>query len=123
MTLREATSEFLKRAGPIIFPDKQSLEACARSLELLKTYFAHEKALSEIAPAELRDFLARWYIEKSASISFSLAPQILCDSLEFFFKWAEEAAALDDAKQHLQLLAEVRLGLPRALEITALLTR
>jgi hypothetical protein len=122
MKLREATSGFLERAGSKIFSGKQSLEACARALELLTTRFSPDIALSEITPAGLRDFLARWYVENTASES-NATSAMLCDSLEEFFRWAEAVGAVNDAKEHLQLLAELRLSLPRALEIADLLAR
>lgn len=143
MTLREAISSFLERAESKSVPGNISLQACARSLELLTAYFAPEMSLGEITSASLRDFLARWYIENAACKSTEEAkaqflnsktcesikakgdsgPLALCDSLEEFFRWAEAFLRIKDTGEHLQLIGELRPVLPRAIEITATLSR
>ena len=116
MTLREAISGFLAHAGQNNSSRNQPPEACARALEFLTAYFAPEMALREITPSALRDFLSRWYVENAAPESNAISASI-AQSLEAFFRWAEQARHLDDVEQHLQVLAELQRSLPRALEI------
>jgi hypothetical protein len=126
MTLREAMAGFLERPGQKEFSVKDSL----RSFALLTACFPPDIALDEITPAGLRDFLARWYVEEASSTSQgtsdpdstgrAIEPQSLCDSLAEFFRWA---AGFEGAEKHLLVLAELKHSLPRALEVTASLSK
>jgi len=145
MRLRQAIASFLDHARQSESIVKVSLESCARALELLTTYFSHDINLAEITTATIRDFLNRWYVERAGSRSSEMTtaesalpaaltseseeacrapePQALCDSLREFFVWAQGDAELDKADEYIGLLEDARKRLPRALELTALLSQ
>ncbi len=114
MTLREAIARFLEHSG-------ESVKGAPQSFALLTAYFSPDITLDEITPANLRDFLARWYIEQASPTSEAdgaIKPRLLCDALAEFFRRAESGA-----EEHLRILAELRQSLPRALEISASLSQ
>ena len=119
MTLREATARFLEHSG-------ESVKDAPRSFALLTACFSPDIKLDEITPSQLRDFLARWYIEQASPTSEAdrtTEPRLLCDALADFFRWAESAADFNGAEEHLRVLVELRQSLPRALEISASLSQ
>lgn len=160
MTLAETSASFLAfiRQNESTSPQPRS-PAHEKTLLLLTEYFSSNIALSEITPARLRDFLARWYVEKactskqpdaqSAHTSLASAPTTtigcsqeldtaatesnvvpkpseLLDSLAQFFKWVDQQAgidAIDLTERSSPVPLEFRYCLPRALEITNVLSR
>jgi hypothetical protein len=153
MTLVEATSRFLDYARQNDSTVHPQLRPAIhdQALLLLTYYFSTNAALSEITPSSLRDFLCRWYVEKASGSkpndsksveqdehsTASLIPKDLnaqptdqvpepldlLDSIEEFFKWADQQAGTDQAAEIAPILIELRRSLPRALEITNALTR
>ncbi|HKS40079.1 MAG TPA: hypothetical protein VJX74_05650 [Blastocatellia bacterium] len=114
MTLREAIARFLEHS-------EESVKDAPQSFALLTACFSPDTALDEITPANLRDFLARWYIEQASPTSeadHAIEAQLLCDALAEFFRWAESGA-----EEHLHILAELRQSLLHALEISASLSQ
>lgn len=114
MTLREAIARFLEHSG-------ESVKDAPQSFALLTACFSPDTALDEITPVNLRDFLARWYIEQaspSSEADHAIESQLLCDALAEFFRWTESGA-----EEYLRILAELRQSLPRALEISASLSQ
>jgi hypothetical protein len=117
-------------------------------MHLLAGYFPSNAPLTGMSPILLRDFLARWYVEKACTSKSndakatefeapstetagpSLAsraratpdplpePHEVLDSLEEFLVWVEHQKGLDLVSQASPVLAELRLSLPRALEVT-----
>lgn len=130
MTLGEATSRFLEYAGQNDSTVNAQLTSRARSLLLLNDYFSAHSELDHITPSKLRDFLARWYVERtcaskpndSGAYDDIPEPRELIDSLAEFFKWAGREAGVDQAR-YSPILIELSRSLPRALAITFALTR
>jgi len=143
MTLPEAIAIFIERArqkkGDTGQPDRCDDPVLAA--EFLMIYAAETgiQALTDLTPAMLRDFLARWYIEEigpvihSQSVSPSLSlqsgsktrtpqPLALIDGLAAFFRWSDNAAGTELLNQLSPILTEMEQRLPRALEITSALT-
>ncbi len=146
MTLAEATERFLdanqddsnscRRLQPHI---------THQALSLLTGCFHSNASMCEIGPSALRDFLSRWYVEKACGskprssnavehggqstagpilddlnaqrTDQVLEPIELLDSIEEFFKWAEQDAA-KQSPEISPILIELRHSLPRALAIT-----
>lgn len=153
MRLVEATSRFLDYARQNDSTVHPPLQAGIhnQALLLLTTYFSADATLSEITPSSLRDFLSRWYVETASGskpndsksveqdghstpsrIPQALnaqptdqvpEPHDLLDSIEEFFKWADQQAGANQAAEISPILIELRRSLPRALEITNALTR
>jgi hypothetical protein len=124
-------------------------------LGLLTTYFSPNAALTEITPVSLRDFIARWYVEKACTSRHRQAesrrgdlpsdatptivgcrdlstqtaetdvvptPRELLDSVAQFLRWVDHQAGTNLAEQSLSILLELSDSLPRALEITNVLS-
>jgi hypothetical protein len=128
MTLAEATSKFIHRAGqenptaessPEISSETQAL---VESLELLTTYFSRTDRLEDITPERLRDFLARWYVEKAES-SPAPQPKVFLDSLAQFFRWALEYTETRMANECLTVLGGLEQSIPCAIEVAARLSK
>ena len=144
MTLGEAASSFLEHTrdkDSSIPPSRRSRE---NSLRLLTSCFTPNAAMSDVTPAALRDFLARWYFERvaesgranSAPITgnplindaeASLARQLpepteLLDTLAEFLEWTDLQEGTDRASQCSKMLTGLRRSLPRALAITGALS-
>jgi hypothetical protein len=128
MTLAEATSEFIRFAGPEERPagtppeSSPAAQPLARSLELVTAYFSPACGIEDITPERLRDFLARWYVEKAGSPS-APEPQVLIDSLADFFRWADDYAETRMARECMAVLSELRQEIPRAIEIAERLSK
>ena len=156
MTLAETSASFLIHVRQSESrPSKPGSPINERALLLLTQYFSPNVSLSEITPARLRDFIARWYVERACtsrqpdarSAQTSLAPDAtatiggsqelntqgteswvvpspseLLDSLAEFFKWVDQHAGIALAERSSPVLIELRHSLPRALEITDLLS-
>jgi hypothetical protein len=73
----------------------------------------------------LRDFLARWYVERASAPSSGRqapSPQALLDSIAEFLNWADEQCRIRVASECAAALSELRADLPRALEINCALS-
>lgn len=127
MTLAEATSKFLERAARVEAPAGSQRESppqartLSQSLELLTSYFSGEHALEDITAERLRDFLARWYVER-AWASPAPEPKVLVDSLADFFRWADEYTEARIARECLPILGELEQSIPRALRLAEVLS-
>jgi hypothetical protein len=100
---------------------------------LLTEYFSADAALADITRSSLRDFLSRWYLEKeggstqadSASAERNgrvTASLDLLDSIEHFVSWADKQNGTDQSTELAPVLNELRDSLPRAVQITSVLT-
>lgn len=122
MTLREATSAFAVQIGRDHPPAK--VEAIGLFDEYLRA--ADFSSNDQLTASLLRDFLARWYVERASAPSVNReapSPQVLLDSIAEFLIWADEQSSMLIASECAALLAELREGLPRALEINGALSR
>jgi hypothetical protein len=126
MTLAEATSKFIQRAArmePSADSSPQSpsqAQTLIESLELLTAYFSGAGTPGDISPERLRDFLARWYVEKAGPRA--PRPEALLDSLAHFFRWADEQTETRIAAECLPILGELRQSLPPALQVAEMLS-
>jgi hypothetical protein len=150
MTLAEITASFLEHIRQNKSPVQSQVQSGTheRAMNLLPGYFSANAALTDMSASALRDFLARWYVEKACISKFSdsktaqrytpststagsrLAsreharsdqvpePHEMLDSLEGFLGWAEQQTGLDLVSQASPIFAELRESLPRALKIT-----
>ena len=142
MTLAEAIAGFLDSLTQKSSTLAQQRQAYEQATLLLTEYFSPSLQLNEMTEARLRDFLARWYLErictstlKSAeSVALSVssireephelpAPQQLLTSMSGFFLWADNHFAHELAARCSQTLTELGETLPRAIEITRLLSK
>jgi hypothetical protein len=119
MTLRGAIRDFLQQPGD----EQKAFDR--RSLNLLADYFSPSTdfPLTEIDARRLRDFLARWYVEKTAAVEEVESPrtsgaEALLDSLTRFFSWVDSAEGPALARELLPIIRELGETLPRALKIT-----
>ncbi len=149
MTLERAISSFiLHNRQQSDGEEAAQSSAIAHSLELLSEYLPRAATLNDIRPDALRDFLARWYLERAGSDLFSeptgsanssspaggLAPRdiksskavpepkVLINSLAQFFKWTDEQFASGLTVECLPVLTELSESLPRALTICSVLS-
>jgi hypothetical protein len=150
MTLAEITAGFLEHVRQNKSPVQSQVQSGAyeRAITLLPGYFSANAPLTDMSALALRDFLARWYLEKACTSKFSDTkapepeapsaetvgsslesrervnpdplpePHEMLDSLEGLFVWAEQKTGLDLVSQASPILAELRESLPRALELT-----
>lgn len=156
MTLAETSASFLAfiRQNESGFSQPRST-VHENALWLLTAYFSPNIPFSEITPARLRDFVARWYVEKasaekqpdeaSARVNLHsaatqarggsqdlntqamepnviLQPGGLLDSLARFFRWVDQQTESNLAERSSPILQELSHTLPRALEITDMLS-
>ncbi len=136
MKLNEATAGFIaawQESGDEI-PVRAGFESpVAAALDLLESRFANP-SIAQLTAAELRDFLARWYVEEASTNTVqapspSLPPSALpsaialIDTLSAFFKWVQDRLQSRLFQEHLSLLSELRESVPRALEINFALSK
>ena len=155
MTLAESSASFLadirKNESEYSNPPSPVHE---KALALLTEYFSPDTALSETSPASLRDFVARWYVEKACTSNqpdskaaqtnpASDAGEVIADSQELnararsvvvpkpaellasltqFFKWMDRQAGSNLAERSTPVLLELSQSLPRAMEISNVLS-
>jgi hypothetical protein len=127
MTLAKAISKFIQYASHVesfaeSLPESSSdAQPFVESLELVTTFFSSTDTLEDITCERLRDFLARWYVER-ASLSAPepqvSEPQVLIGSLARFFKWAVESGEAIMAQDLMPVLSELEQTVPRAIDIT-----
>ncbi|HWN98922.1 MAG TPA: hypothetical protein VNS63_06580 [Blastocatellia bacterium] len=118
MTLREASARFLEHLQKKKSRGEDPAPAHARTLQLLTSYLP-EAAFTELTPARLRDFIARWYVEHT---NHQPVPQEFLYSLEAFLSWVDvNEPSKPDQSCH-SVIAEVQESLPRALEIGRVLS-
>jgi hypothetical protein len=144
MRLAEAIAGFLdsltqKSSTLAQTPQAHAYEQATR---LLTEYFPPNFQLNEMTEARLRDFLARWYLERvctstmksTESVAPSVssireepcqlpAPQQLLTSMSDFLLWADNHFAHELTARCSQTLTELGETLPRAIEITRLLSK
>ena len=114
MTLREASARFLKHIKSKDSNDAVEAQAQTRTIEFLTTYLP-EASTTQLTPARLRDFIARWYVEQT---DHQPEPHALLDSVAGFLSWidANSDSALEEGGR--AVIAELKTSLPRALEIS-----
>ena len=126
MTLQEAISVFIEQIDPNDLPSDRGYgpHLSAEAIELLKDYSraAGLASIDQITASTLRDFLARWYIERAIDRKLP-SPQILSRSLAAFFNWADEHCGAKIAVECAPVLSELEASLPRAIEITSALSK
>lgn len=118
MTLREASARFLEHLKLEDSHAKDESHPQTQTLDHLTSYMP-EAGLSELTPARLRDFIARWYVEQT---NHTPEPEALLVSLAQLLKWIDMHAGSTLAESCRLVIAELRESLPRALEITAALS-
>jgi hypothetical protein len=93
-------------------------------MEMLRDYLsAHpDGAITCSLPALLRDFLSRWYVEAAASNQLP-RPRAILESLTGFLSWLDARDRTTLKTECSPLLRELSVTLPRALEITAALSK
>lgn len=151
MTLAEATAGFLdyvRQAPSTVTPQLQSLPY-KQATQLLISYYSADSPLSHVTAPSVRDFLARWYLEKpctskelrvsesierdsttdSHAVNLDLgesdqrpSPRELLASMADFFKWADKTTGTELASRCSQTVTELSETLPQAIEITRLLS-
>jgi hypothetical protein len=150
MTLAEARAGFLdyiRQNLSTVTSQRQTLPY-EQATQLLLSYYSADSPLSDVTAASLRDFLARWYLEKactsklkvsesierdsttdSRAVSLELgesdqlpAPQELLASMADFFKWADKNTGEELTARCSQTVTEFSETLPQAIEITRLLS-
>lgn len=116
MTLTEAIAVYTR-------PDVEDRSPLA-PIQLLQQY-VEERTVEDaelLSEAQLRDFLANWYVSNYEAGRRNLPePADLISSLEKFFIWMEAVAAPEPVKTAITLLNDLRESLPRAIQISALL--
>lgn len=150
MTLAEATAGFLEpnRQKPATATPQLQPHTHEQTTALLLSYYSTDSLLNALNAASLRDFLARWYLEKACTSNLNTpesiervsatdpcnpgsdlpnsdslpAPQQLLASMTGFLKWVEENTGEKLTEQCSQTLAELGETLPQAIEITRLLS-
>jgi len=142
MTLGEITARFLAdhRQGISAVESQSDLETHERVMRLLTSYLSDSASPDVLSATTLRDFLARWYVEKACDAKFGSGtgdhidalrhvdarlpePQAVVDSLSKLFEWIRQKEGIDFVQQTSSMLAELRESIPRALEIAASLWR
>jgi len=140
MTLAEITGQFLAehRQGISAIESQSDFEAHERVVSLLTNYFSGDASLDLMSARSLRDFLARWYVEKACDAKFGSGtseridtssrvdsrlpePQLVVDSLSGLLEWIREQEGIDLVEQTSSMLAQLRESIPRALEIAGAL--
>lgn len=118
MTLREASARFLKYIKSKNSHNAAESQAQTRTIEFLTAYLP-EASHTQLTPARLRDFIARWYVEQTDR---QPEPHALLDSLAAFLSWidANTDSTLEEGSR--AVIAELRATLPRALEISDVLS-
>ncbi len=102
MTIAEAINLFLEQTPSA---DRTSLAWPAR-------YF--NCAMDDLTRARLRSF-ARWFVEQA--VAESPSPKELIRALAHFLEWAEENAAYRFDSEQREILRELEISIPRAMEI------
>lgn len=133
MTLAEVTASFLDQArqNPPIVKSQLPARIHQQAVQLLTDYFGANAPLSDLTSARIRDFLARWYVEKAhtsktnnsqTAIDQILTTQELLTSVGEFLRWTDQQNGNDLAERCASPLTELGETLPRALAITELLS-
>ena len=143
MKLAEATAGFLDfiRQTPATVTPQLQPHTYERATQLLISYYSADSLLNAINAESLRDFLARWYLEKACTSnlappepiegSFSAdlprsdylpSPQQFLASITGFLKWVDENTGEEMTARCSQTLTELGETVPQAIEITRLLS-
>ena len=118
MTLREASAVFLEHLKSTNPDNQDETRTLARTVELL-TNCLPDATLAELTPARLRDFAARWYVEQT---NHQPAPRALLNSLDEFLSWIDVSGGSALREGCTSMIAELKNSLPRALEISTILS-
>jgi len=120
MILVEAIDEYARELELNSSADSQSNRG---SIGLLKQYLTtRTETPTQLSAAVLRDFVSRWWIERAVSNEESPAATLL-KSLTSFLAWLNRGDATGAEAECTCLLEELSKTLPRAIEITAALSR
>jgi hypothetical protein len=150
MTLAEATAGFLDYIRPntsTVTPQAHT-RPHKQATQLLTAYFSADSPLSDVTATSLRDFLGRWYTERTCAsklsspeavpdsttdlsfVSSSLpesdqlpTPQELLVSIADFINWADKITGDEMTSRCSPMFMELSETLPRAVEINRVLTR
>jgi len=150
MKLAEATAGFLEsiRQKPATTTPQPQPHTHEQTTALLLSYYPADSLLNAVNAASMRDFLARWYLEKACTSNLDApesiervspadlrnpgsefpnsdylpAPRQLLASMTAFLGGVEENTGEKLTEHCSQSLAELREALPRAIEITRLLS-
>jgi hypothetical protein len=143
MTIAEATAGFLDsiRQTPSTAISQLQPRTYEQATQLLILYYPASSPTGDVTAAGLRNFLARWYLEKACAsklnpsrLKFSESPERdsngprfpppheLILSIVDFFKWVDETNGEKLMERCLQTLSELAETLPQAIEITRLLS-
>jgi hypothetical protein len=127
MTLAEALASFRdylsNQSSTVASPNKSP--ASEQATRLLTEYFSPGLQLNEMTSLRVRDFLARWYLEKVCTSKEDVpvpSPQEVINYLSEFFGWAHEYTDDELAATYATLLTELSETLPRASAITRTLS-
>jgi hypothetical protein len=133
MTLAEATAQWLEATARDDSVPQEVTESRALSLALLAKYFGADQPIDEFTPARLRDFLARWFIENTDTQTYRVTVQelsikspdieALVDSLTAFIRWMAPKVAIIKESEYRSIIVELRDRLPRAIAISAQLSK
>jgi len=128
MTLAEAIAQWLEARARDDSVSQECAESRALSLSLFAAYYGKNRLPGELTPVQLRDFLARWFVEKAGIASHRAGdasspvelPELttLMDGLAEFLDWAARHLAFGAANECLAIINELRGPLPRALAIS-----
>jgi hypothetical protein len=130
MTLQEATFAFIDRIKGDYPPTEQHPrpQLSVEAFELFEDYSRASglKRIDQITASALRDFLARWYVERASGSPANEkipSPEALLGSLEEFLKWANEKSGEIVIEDCMAVLSELEESLPRAIQITRALAK
>lgn len=115
MTLREASARFLEQLKLENSHAEDESHPQTQTLDHLTSYMP-EARLSELTPARLRDFIARWYVDQT---NHTPEPEALLVSLAQLLKWIDMNTGSTLAEGCQPVIAALTESLPRALKITA----
>ena len=135
MKLGDAITRFLDHPRPTDSTSSSDPHYASHpsAMLLLTEYFSADAALADITRSSLRDFLSRWYLENesgakqadsaSAERSGRVTPSLdMLDSIERFVSWTDKQNGTNQQTELAPVLNELRDSLPRALQITNMLT-
>lgn len=98
-------------------------ESHLESINLLLEYLSEASHLpSTVTPMVLRDFLGRWLVERASASAASPPIDAIVDLLVSFVEWAGAYTGEEQSSECLPVLNELKVTVPRALEVGACLS-